>query len=45
MPAKTIMPCLWIDYRIDEMVNFYVATFKDAEIRDTARYPDGRKAP
>ena len=42
MPAKKIMPCLWIDDRIEEMVNFYVATFRDAEIRDTARYPDGR---
>lgn len=37
-----IMPCLWIDDRIEEMVNFYVATFGDAEIRDTQRYPDGR---
>lgn len=37
-----IMPCLWIDGRIEEMVNFYVATFGDAEIRDTQRYPDGR---
>ncbi|MGV3491800.1 MAG: VOC family protein [Devosia sp.] len=42
MATKTIMPCLWIDDRIEEMVKFYVATFKDAEIRDTSRYPDGR---
>ncbi len=37
-----IMPCLWIDDRIEEMVNFYVATFRDAEIRDAQRYPGGR---
>ena len=37
-----IMPCLWIDDRIEEMVNFYVKTFKDAVIHRTDRYPDGR---
>lgn len=37
-----IMPCLWIDDRIEEMVNFYVKTFKDAEIRETQHYADGR---
>lgn len=42
MGSKKIIPCLWIDDRIEEMVNFYVATFKDAEIRDVTRYPDGR---
>lgn len=42
MPSKKITPCLWIDDHIEEMVNFYVATFKDAEIRSTSRYPDGR---
>lgn len=36
-----IMPCLWIDKRIDEMVDFYVATFKDAEIRSKTPGPDG----
>jgi predicted 3-demethylubiquinone-9 3-methyltransferase (glyoxalase superfamily) len=36
-----IMPCLWIDGRIDEMVDFYVATFKDAEIRQKTPGPDG----
>jgi predicted 3-demethylubiquinone-9 3-methyltransferase (glyoxalase superfamily) len=39
---QKIMPCLWIDDRIDEMVDFYVKTFKDAEIHDTQHYPDGR---
>lgn len=42
MATKKIIPCLWIDDRIEEMVNFYVATFKDAQIRDVSRYPDGR---
>ncbi|WP_055045449.1 VOC family protein [Devosia sp. A16] len=37
-----IMPCLWIDDRIEEMVDFYVKTFKDAEIHKVDRYPDGR---
>lgn len=37
-----IMPCLWIDDRIEEMVNFYIKTFKDGEIHSTDRYPDGR---
>lgn len=37
-----IMPCLWMDDRIEEAVNFYIATFKDGEIRSTTRYPDGR---
>jgi predicted 3-demethylubiquinone-9 3-methyltransferase (glyoxalase superfamily) len=36
------MPCLWIDDRIEEMVNFYIKTFKDGEIHSTDRYPDGR---
>ena len=36
-----IMPCLWIDNRIEEMVDFYVATFKDAEIHHKTPGPDG----
>lgn len=39
---RKLMPCLWIDDRIEEMVDFYVKTFKDAEIRKVDRYPDGR---
>lgn len=37
-----IMPCLWIDDRIEEMVNFYLETFKDGEIHKVDHYPDGR---
>jgi predicted 3-demethylubiquinone-9 3-methyltransferase (glyoxalase superfamily) len=37
-----IMPCLWIDDRIEEMVKFYIETFKDGEIRKVDHYPDGR---
>jgi len=37
-----IMPCLWIDDRIEEMVNFYIKTFKDGEIHKVDHYPDGR---
>ena len=36
-----IMPCLWIDNRIEEMVNFYVTTFKDAEILSKTPGPGG----
>ncbi len=36
-----IMPCLWIDDRIEEMVNFYVTTFKDAEIISKTPGPGG----
>lgn len=42
MTARKIMPCLWIDDRIEEMVNFYISTFKDGEIREISHYPDGR---
>ena len=41
MPARKIMPCLWTDDRIEEMVNFYVATFGDAEIRSKTPGPGG----
>jgi predicted 3-demethylubiquinone-9 3-methyltransferase (glyoxalase superfamily) len=40
--TKKIMPCLWFDDRIEEAVTFYVEVFKDAEIRETQYYPDGR---
>ena len=36
-----MMPCLWIDDRIEEMVEFYVATFGDAEIRSKIPGPGG----
>lgn len=39
---KKIMPCLWFDDRIEEAVNFYIAAFKDGEIHEVERYPDGR---
>jgi predicted 3-demethylubiquinone-9 3-methyltransferase (glyoxalase superfamily) len=42
MPTPKIMPCLWTDDRIKEMVDFYIATFKDGEIHETESYPDGR---
>ena len=32
-----IMPCLWFDDRIDEAVDFYTATFKDARILSRVR--------
>lgn len=39
---KKIMPCLWFDDRIEEAVNFYIATFGDGEIHSKNHYPDGR---
>jgi predicted 3-demethylubiquinone-9 3-methyltransferase (glyoxalase superfamily) len=36
-----ILPCLWIDNRIDEMVDFYIATFKDAELHNKTPGPGG----
>ncbi|WIJ26520.1 VOC family protein [Devosia sp. RR2S18] len=36
-----IMPCLWFDDRIDEAIDFYTATFKNAQVHDTVRHgPD-----
>lgn len=40
--TKKITPFLWFDDRIDEAVDFYVKTFKDAEKKKVDRYPDGR---
>jgi predicted 3-demethylubiquinone-9 3-methyltransferase (glyoxalase superfamily) len=40
--SKKIMPFLWFDDRIEEAVNFYVKTFKDAKAGRIDRYPDGR---
>jgi predicted 3-demethylubiquinone-9 3-methyltransferase (glyoxalase superfamily) len=38
--SKKIKPCLWMDDRIEEAVNFYVSVFKDGKILDTSRFPD-----
>jgi predicted 3-demethylubiquinone-9 3-methyltransferase (glyoxalase superfamily) len=39
---QKITPCLWIDDRIEEMVNLYVSVFRDGKIDSVSRYPDGR---
>lgn len=39
---SSVTPCLWMDDRIEEAVNFWVSTFKDAEIKSANRYADGR---
>lgn len=37
-----IMPCLWLDNRIDEAIDFYTSTFKSAKVHDIKRQtPDG----
>lgn len=40
--TKKIMPFLWFDDRIEEAVDFYVKTFKDASKGRVDHYPDGR---
>ena len=40
--TKKIMPFLWFDDRIEEAVDFYVKTFKDATKGRVDHYPDGR---
>jgi predicted 3-demethylubiquinone-9 3-methyltransferase (glyoxalase superfamily) len=37
-----ILPCLWFDDSIAEAVEFYCDVFKDAEIRNMQRMPDGK---
>jgi len=35
-----IVPCLWMDDRIEEAVRFYVSVFGDARIIDAEKYDD-----
>ena len=37
-----IKPCLWMDDRLEEAVNFYVSVFKDSKIHNVTRLPDGK---
>ena len=39
-----IKPCLWMDERIEEAVNFYVSVFKDSKVHDVSRYPEDVQA-
>lgn len=34
---QSIMPCLWFDNRIDEAIEFYTSTFKDAKVLRVVR--------
>lgn len=40
MKDPKITPCLWFDMNAEEAINYYVATFKDAQILSINRYPD-----
>jgi len=33
----SIMPCLWFDNRIDDAIEFYTTTFKDAKMHELVR--------
>lgn len=38
----SIMPCLWFDDRIDDAIEFYTTTFKDAKVHQLQRHdPNG----
>ena len=39
-----IMPCLWFDDRIDDAIQFYTTTFKDAQLIDLVRHAPDRPA-
>jgi len=38
-----VTPFLWFDHQAEEAVNYYVATFKNAEITNILRYGEGGK--
>jgi predicted 3-demethylubiquinone-9 3-methyltransferase (glyoxalase superfamily) len=42
---QKIKPCLWVDDRIEEAVNFYVSVFKDGKILEMSRYGDAGPLP
>jgi len=37
---KKITPCLWFNDKAEEAVNFYASIFKDAKIKNVARYSE-----
>jgi predicted 3-demethylubiquinone-9 3-methyltransferase (glyoxalase superfamily) len=42
---QKISPCLWFDGQAEEAANFYVSTFRNAEILVTTRYIEGSHRP
>lgn len=42
---QKISPFLWFDSQAEDAANFYVSIFKNSEIRNVARYPEGSPAP
>jgi predicted 3-demethylubiquinone-9 3-methyltransferase (glyoxalase superfamily) len=43
--GQKITPFLWFDGNAEEAVTFYVSVFKDAEITNISRYPEGSPMP
>jgi predicted 3-demethylubiquinone-9 3-methyltransferase (glyoxalase superfamily) len=39
--SQKITPFLWYDTEAEEAMNLYISIFKDAEVKDLRRYPDG----
>jgi len=40
----SIMPCLWIDDRIDAAIDFYTGTFSNARVADLVRHEPSKPA-
>ena len=39
---KKITPFLWFDYQAEDAMNFYISIFKNSQILDVSRAPDGK---
>ena len=39
--SKKIKPCLWLDNRVEEAVEFYTSVFNDSEVLSINKMPDG----
>ncbi|MCU1443752.1 MAG: hypothetical protein JWQ59_1902 [Cryobacterium sp.] len=42
---QKISPFLWFESQAEDAANHYVSIFKNSEIRDVSRYPDGSPLP
>jgi predicted 3-demethylubiquinone-9 3-methyltransferase (glyoxalase superfamily) len=45
MMTQKITPFLWFDSQAEEAANFYVSVFKDAELLEVTRLPEGAPGP
>lgn len=42
---QKITPFLWFDHQAEEAMNFYVSIFKNSEVLNVNRYPEGSPMP